>query len=330
MQWFSLSKAVREPLNASLEHAPAFWPFLHEKEGYDVAEESHSAVTAHKDWERLTRQATAGLETSGYPLYPMVVSRNLIAEGCRVLFPAACNQDWEAPTPAVTRLGLEHLGVTAEAMSKCLKHWEAERIHDHMGCNMFPASLVWARSMLCWFQWQLHLAGRVSEHDIEDPRLMTSLAGWPRGPKLMSGGRHPIKAIASRLLLAQAMSMDDKFYIEPLAACLTSTISLARLLAGQGEISLPGVRGVPSKERLSAPSLFVPMEPMLGSAVAGRDPEAAIPVVCIQRGNYYFGYILQAFRIYLAYGSRYLKYRTFSDIIYCTFIQTIFKALFRI
>ena len=48
------------------------------------------------------------------------------------------------------------------------------------------------------------------------------------------------------------------------------------------------------------------------------------------RGNYYFGYILQAFRIYLAYGSRYLKYRTFSDIIYCTFIQTIFKALFRI
>ena len=48
---------------------------------------------------------------------------------------------------------------------------------------------------------------------------------------------------------------------------------------------LPGVRGVPSKECLSAPSLFVPMEPMLGSAVAGRDPEAAIPVVCVQPGS---------------------------------------------
>ena len=283
MQWFSSTKSVREPLHASWEHAPAFWPFLHANHLSGVAEESHSAVTAHKHWERFTRQALTGLETTGYFIYPIIVSRNLLAEGCRVLFPTANDEAWATPRrQAVTSLGLDHLGLAAEVLSKCLKRWEVERINDHMGCNMFPAMLVWARAMLCWFQWQLHLAGRASEHDIEDARLIHGVAGWPRGPKLMSGGRHPFKAIASRLLLAQAMSMENKYHIEPLAACLTSTISLARLLAGQGEISPREEGEVVSS---SAPSLFVPLEPMLGSAAAQRDPAAAIPVECVQVGS---------------------------------------------
>ena len=109
----------------------------------------------------------------------------------------------------------------------------------------------------------------------------------PQSPLWMKRSASKLKHdIASRLLLSQGMSMENKLYIELLAACpMTLTISLVRLLAGQGEFLLPDSRGVASKEFLSAPSLFLTMEAMLGSAVAGRDPEAAIPVVCVQRGS---------------------------------------------
>ena len=265
------------------------WPALH------VASSSHDdpvdekAALAQEQWADLTRQATDAMETSRYFVYPLILARNLIEEGCRVLFPAPRKKDGGLPSMlALTSLGLEHLAVVAETLSKCLKRWEVDRVNDSIGCSLLPASLIWSKSMLFWFQWQLVRAGLLSEEDIEDPRLLHGLAGWPRGPDLMSTRHHgPIKAIASRLLLAQAMSMSDSNRTEPLTACLTSTIALARLLAGQGDICVPAGDIDSASDLRSLPEkLVVPSDPMLGDESATEaGPSASIRVVCVKQGS---------------------------------------------
>ena len=274
--------SVSVPLEASLEQDHLTWPALH------VANWSHhdpvdeKASLAEQRWEYFTRQAIDAMETSRYFLYPLILSRNLIEEGCRVLFPAPCNKGESLPMPAPSSLGLEHLTVVAETLSKCLRRWEDDRINDSIKCSLLPASLVWSRAILFWFQWQLFRAGRISEKDIEEPRLLHGVAGWPRGPDVTY---RPIKAIASRLLLAQAMSMSDSTRIEPLTGCLTATIALARLLDGQGDICVPTGGSVSATLQRVPETLVVPSEPMLGESATGTRPSTCIPVVYVQQGS---------------------------------------------
>lgn len=272
MQWHTVTKAVNVPLNHSEKKTPLIWPYLHansQDEGGDAASGVKAAADAQGQWAELVDQAAAGLKAAAYPLCPILLSRNLIHAGCRVLFPVTA--DNQTGPQAVTALGLEHLKVASAALSKCLGFWESERIHDDIGCNLLPASLVWARAMLHWFQWQLQVAGCISPRDIEDPRLRHSVSGWPEGPALPHGPR----AICGRLLVAQAMSLSDPGCPEPLTALVPATTALARLLVGQGRVFGTGER--PKHTGI------VPLEPVAPQASDTR--QHTIRVLHVKAGS---------------------------------------------
>jgi len=115
--------------------------------------------------------------------------------------------------------------------------------------SRLPGALIWAKAMLHWFQWLVWLSGKPQAKIADDPRLKGGVRGLDRGPQLAPG----LRCVCSRLLMAQAVSTSDQRFPEPLTGLLPATLSLARLLLGQGQsTSWPRFSGHP-------PTLLAPL-----------------------------------------------------------------------
>ena len=161
--------------------------------------------------------------------------RLLLEIGCRLIWPRQADSDGcglgDLLRPVFTgreQPAAQHLLDISECLSGLLMWWEVGFINRN-GSSAFPSALVWARSMLHWFQWLLWTSGH-RDDEPEDVTLASSVDGWGPGPKV----KHGPTAVSRGLLLAISMAAEDGGTVrtELMTAQLPATISLAVLLIG--------------------------------------------------------------------------------------------------
>ena len=194
--------------------------------------------------------------------------------------------------------GLLH-GATA-VLASCIQLVE-KRIHPEPGNSGLPATCVFVKAMLHWFQWIVSESGLAGAATPGDARLVSGAEGWGRGPEIQDPGLGP----ASRgLLLAQAMALEPERSLrgELLSACIPATVALAAVLSGctgaggasfssadHCENDLPdsnndGTRSVGKQASLTR-CMWVPLSLPGGQDNRMRDPAPAAQVAFVQPGS---------------------------------------------
>lgn len=246
-----LAKQVRF-MDAAHEKSELIWQWIVK----GAADDPHNSElsSAQQAWAASMERAAMESMKRTWFLDPLVISRNCIHEGCRVIFSPATSY-------ARTSRAMQHLLSVAGILSKCLGHWERAHVGSGADDVSFPAAAIWGRGMLHWFQSCLCAAGALPQAHIEEARLRNGVRGWSRAEALRPG----ISSVCSSLLMAQAVSMDDRQQPELLAACLPATVALGHLLRGDGLPSSNCSTASASfvQQIATTPSVHVPMHPPL-------------------------------------------------------------------
>ena len=190
--------------------------------------------------------------------------RLLLETGCQLIWPRQADSDscalGDLLPPVFTGRGkaaAQHLLDISECLSGLLVWWEVGFINRNRS-SAYPSALIWARSMLHWFQWLLWTGGH-REDEPEAVPLASSVDGWGPGPKL----KHGPTAVSRGLLLAISMAAEDGGTVrtELMTAQVPATISLAMLLIGShddGDQGLSTNKAGPSHLEREVPPLLVP------------------------------------------------------------------------
>eukprot|EP00951_Prasinocladus_malaysianus_P029072 scaffold266907_cov42-Prasinocladus_malaysianus.AAC.1 len=231
------AKSVSKPYLTRLET----WPHLRRALSaiHGQQHQPHSGPCLHdtpsaesvQTWKKLMRQAlTVARVPHSCQCDPLAVLKMSICAGMAVFFPE-CAGLGLPPSPARHIAGLSDAAVkllvaAANCLEACLRQHESYSLFIFGKVHFMPAMSVYGRAVLHWFQWVLYEGG----HRDQMPESIFPLGehpfseGSPQEP-LPSG---PL-SICAALLLAQERGAAD----ELAAACLPSTLLLARVLLGQ-------------------------------------------------------------------------------------------------
>ena len=231
-------------------------------------------------WVQATSAAMHGVEKSALRVDVPPMAVNLVHEGCHVVFPPG-GSELDCTDLYITDIAVQYLKEIVVALVRITQHWEEKYIFEEEEFSRLPGTLIWAKTMLHWFQWLLWPSEKPSLKLVDDPRLKGGVRGWPRGPQLLPGPR----CICSRLLLAQAVSAGDPRFPETLPGLLPATLSLARLLMGHGQLSAwPRFPDHPSMA-WGETEVWVPGDSPQPVATAPSITPSSIPVVKVELGS---------------------------------------------
>ena len=231
-------------------------------------------------WVQTTSAAIHGIQKSAVRVDVQPMAVNLVHEGCHVVFPPS-GSELECTDLYITDIAVNYLKEIVAALVRITQHWEENYIFEEEEFSRLPGTLIWAKTMLHWFQWLLWPSDKLSSKLVDDPRLKRGVRGWPRGPQLPPGPR----CICSHLLLAQAVSTGDPRFPETLPGLLPATLGLARLLMGHGQLSswprFPGRSSV----LWGQTTVRVPGESPQPAAMDAINTSSSIPVIKVELGS---------------------------------------------